>query len=372
MTSTHPVKTGIIGCGAISGAYLGMAKNFPIVQIQACADIDPARAKSKAKEFQIQKACTVDQLLNDPEIELVLNLTIPKAHFPVSRDILSAGKHVYSEKPLAITREEGQQLLNLARQKNLKIGCAPDTFMGSGIQTARKLIEDGAIGRPVAFTAFMMGRGHESWHPSPEFYYEPGGGPMLDMGPYYLTALLQLLGPVKKLTGSATIAIPERTITSQPKSGQKINVQTPDHICGTIDFENNCTGVIIQSFATMFPQYDAAQPITIYGETGTLKVPDPNQFDGPVSIATATNPTFQQVPPKFPTGYGRSIGAADMAQAIRTNNPFRATGDQAFYVLDLMTGFLDSAQSGQDYTPTTSYEKPAPMRAHLAFGELGG
>ena len=366
----HPVKTGIIGCGAISGAYLSMAKTFPIVQITTCADIDLSRAKSKAKEFQIPRACTVNELLNDPEIELVLNLTIPKSHAPVSEAILNANKHLYSEKPLGITREEGQQLITLARQKNLKIGCAPDTFMGAGIQTARKLIEDSAIGRPVAFTAFMMGRGHESWHPNPEFYYQEGGGPMLDMGPYYLTALLQLLGPVKKLTGSATIAIPERTITSQPRSGQKIKVQTPDHITGTIDFENGCTGVIIQSFATMHPQYDGNYPITIYGTEGTLKVPDPNQFDGPVSIATATNPQFQQVTPQFKTGYGRSIGAADMAQAIRTNRPFRANGDQAFYVLDLMTGFLDSAQSNQAYMPTTPYEKPALMCRDLPFGVL--
>jgi predicted dehydrogenase len=366
----QPVKTGIIGCGAISGAYLSMAKTFPIVQITTCADIDLTRAKSKAKEFQIPKATTVEALLNDPEIELILNLTIPKAHAHVSLAALNAGKHIYSEKPLAITREEGQQLITLAQQKNRKLGCAPDTFMGAGIQTARKLIEDNAIGRPVAFTAFMMCRGHESWHPNPEFYYQQGGGPMLDMGPYYLTALLQLLGPVKKLTGSATIAIPERTITSQPKQGQKIKVETPDHITGTIDFENNCTGTIIQTFATLFPQYDANQPITIYGTNGTIKVPDPNQFDGPVSIATAKNPTFKEVPPTFKTGYGRSIGAADMAQAIRTNQPFRANGDQAFYVLDLMTGFLDSAKSGQAHTPTTEYEKPTPMRSDLPFGTL--
>lgn len=366
----QPVKTGVIGCGAISGAYLDMAKHFNIVQITTCADLDLDRAKTKAKEFKIPRATTVDDLLNDPNIELVLNLTIPNAHAPVSQAALNADKHVYSEKPLAITREEGQQLIDLAKQKNLKLGCAPDTFMGAGIQTARKLIEDNAIGRPVAFTAFMMGRGHESWHPNPEFYYQTGGGPMLDMGPYYLTALLQLLGPVKRLTGSATIAIPERTITSQPKSGQKIKVETPDHINGTIDFENGCTGTIIQSFATLHPQYDPNHPITIYGTEGTLKVPDPNTFDGQVSIATAQSPTFHEVKSQFKTGYGRSIGCADMAQAIRTGRPFRANGDQAFYVLDLMTGFLDSAKSGQAHTPTATYEKPAPMRADLCFGIL--
>jgi len=364
------VKVGVIGCGAISGAYLGMAKGFKIVEITACADIEIDRAKSKAKEFGISRACSVDELLNDPSIELVLNLTVPKVHVPVSLAALGAGKHVYAEKPFGIDREEGRKVIELAKQKGLKVGCAPDTFMGAGIQTARKLIEEGAIGRPVAFTAFMMGRGHESWHPSPEFYYQSGGGPMFDMGPYYLTALLQLLGPIRRLTGSATIAIPERTITSQPKHGQRITVETPDHICGTMDFESGCSGVIIQTFATWHPQYDGNQPITIYGTEGTLKVPDPNTFDGPVSIAGAGDKAFREVPARFKTGYGRSIGAADMAYAIRSNRAFRANGDQAFLVLDLMAGFLDSARTGQAHMPTISYEKPAPMRADLPFGIL--
>jgi predicted dehydrogenase len=364
------VRIGVIGCGAISGAYLGMAKNFPIVEIAACADIDIDRARTKAKEFGVAKACSADDLLADPSLELVLNLTVPKAHVPVSLAALEAGKHAYAEKPLGIDREEGRRVIELAKSRRLQVGCAPDTFMGAGIQTARKLIDDGAIGRPVAFTAFMMGRGHESWHPSPEFYYESGGGPMFDMGPYYLTALLQMLGPVKRLTGAATIAIPQRTITSKPKSGQKIRVQTPDHICGTMEFENGCTGVIIQTFATHHSQYDQKQPITIYGTDGTLKVPDPNTFDGPVSLATAADKEFHIVPPLFPTGYGRGIGLADMAYAIRSGRPFRASGDQAFLVLDLMAGFLDSARTGQAHTPTIGYDKPDPMRADLPFGVL--
>jgi predicted dehydrogenase len=300
----------------------------------------------------------------------VLNLTVPKAHVPVALAALEAGKHVYSEKPLGIDREEGRRAIDLAKAKGLRVGCAPDTFMGAGIQTARRLIEDGAIGRPVAFTAFMMGRGHESWHPSPEFYYEVGGGPMFDMGPYYLTALLQLLGPVKRLTGSATIAIPQRTITSQPKYGKAIAVETPDHICGTMEFANGCSGVIVESFATRFPQYDGNQPITIYGTDGTLKVPDPNTFDGPVGLAREGDKEFRVVPPMFKTGYGRSIGAADMAYALRSGRAFRANGDQAFLVLDLMAGFLDSARTGQAHTPTIGYEKPAAMRAGLPFGTL--
>jgi predicted dehydrogenase len=364
------VRMGIIGCGAIAGAYLGMAKSFPVVEVAACADLDLERARIKAREFGVPRACSVDELLKDSSIELVLNLTVPKAHVPVSLAALEAQKHVYAEKPLGIDREEGRRVIELARKRKLKVGCAPDTFMGAGIQTARKLVEEGAIGRLVAFTAFMMGRGHEHWHASPEFYYELGGGPMFDMGPYYLTALLQLLGPVKRLTGSATIAIPDRIITSEPKRGKKITVETPDHICGTMEFENGCAGVIIQTFATLHPQYDRNQPITIYGTEGTLKVPDPNTFDGPVSLARASDQEFHEVPPTFKTGYGRSIGAADMAYAIRSGRPFRANGDQAFLVLDLMAGFLDSARSGQAHTPTIGYDKPAPMRADLPFGVL--
>jgi len=364
------VRLGVIGCGAISGAYFGMAKNFPVVEVVACADLDVARAKAKAREFGVRRAYAVDELLADPSIELVVNLTVPKAHAPVALAALEAGKHTYCEKPLGIDRDEGRKVIELANRRGLKVGCAPDTFMGAGVQTARKLIDDGAIGRPVAFTAFMMGRGHESWHPSPAFYYEIGGGPMFDMGPYYLTALLQLLGPVKRLTGAATIAIPRRTITSEPLRGQTIDVQTPDHICGTMEFENGCTGVIVQSFASMHPQYDHKQPITIYGADGTLKVGDPNTFDGPVSLATAGQPEFREVPPAFKTGYGRGVGVADMAYAIRSGRAFRANGDQAFCVLDLMAGFLDSARTGQAFQPTARYERPAPMRADLPFGVL--
>jgi predicted dehydrogenase len=364
------VRIGVVGCGAISGAYLGMAKHFPIVEVVACADLDVARARAKAKEFGVPRAGSVDELLRDPDVELVLNLTVPRAHAPVSLAALDAGKHVYAEKPLGVAREEGLALIERARAKGLLVGCAPDTFMGAGVQTARKLIDDGAIGRPVAFTAFMMGRGHESWHPSPAFYYQAGGGPMFDMGPYYLTALLQMLGPVRRLTGAATIAIPQRTITSEPLRGTTIIVETPDHVCGTVEFENGCAGVIVQSFATMHPQYDGNQPITIYGTDGTLKVGDPNTFDGPVSLARAGDRAFAPVPPAFRTGYGRGVGAADMAHAIRSGRPFRANGGQAMAVLDLMAGFLDSARTGRAHAPAVTYERPAPMRADLPFGVL--
>jgi predicted dehydrogenase len=364
------VKLGVIGCGKISGAYFGMAKNFPVVEMAACADLNLDVARAAAKEHGVPKACTVDELLADKSIELIVNLTVPKVHVSVGIACLNAGKHTYAEKPLGINTAEGRQLLDAAKKTGLRVGCAPDTFMGSGIQTARKLVEEGAIGRPHAFTAFMMTPGHESWHPSPEFYYEVGGGPMFDMGPYYLTTLLNLFGPVKRISGMASIAIPERTITSEPKKGKKIKVETPDHVTGLIEFENGVVGTIIQTFAAVASEFNSRQPITVFGDKGTLRVPDPNGFDGPVSIAPWATKNFEDVPPAFVKGYGRSTGVADMAYAIRSGRPHRASAEQAFTVLELMQGFLDSSKSGKTVSPTVKYEKPAPMPAYLRFGTL--
>jgi predicted dehydrogenase len=364
------VKVGVIGCGAISGAYLGMAKNFPLVEIAACADLDPAKSRAAAEKFGIARVVTVKEMMKDDSIQIILNLTVPKAHVPVGLEAIRHGKHMYCEKPLGVNRGEGKKLIAAAAKKGLRIGCAPDTFMGAGVQTVRKLIEDGAIGKPVAFTAFMMCAGHESWHPSPEFYYELGGGPMFDMGPYYLTALLNILGPVKRLSSSATIAIPERTITSQPKFGKKVTVETPDHICGSMEFECGAAGVLVTSFATRFAPYDGTNPITIFGTEGTLKVPDPNGFDGPVFIRKNADPDWSEVAPLFVKGYGRSVGLADMAYAIRSGRELRAGGQQAMAVLDLMQGFLDSSAKGKAFMPTVSYKKPAAMPAQLPFGML--
>lgn len=364
----NPVKVGVIGCGNISSAYFSHAPVFSILDVVACADLDREKAQAQAEKFSIPQVLSVDELLAHPEIEIVLNLTIPQAHVPVGLQAIANGKHTYAEKPLGLDREDGRKLLDAARARGLRVGCAPDTFLGAGIQTARKMVDDGAIGRPVAFTAFMMGRGHESWHPSPEFYYAPGGGPMFDMGPYYLTALLNLLGPLTRLTGAASVAIPERTITSQPLQGKKITVTTPDHIAGTMEFAGGAVGTIITSFATHHAQYDGKFPITVYGTEGTLKVPDPNGFDGAVQINTGGG--FEDVPPAFPTGYGRMVGVADMAYAIRSGRAHRASAEQAYTVLDAMQGFLDSARTGQAYTLSAPYARPAAMPAGLPFGTL--
>jgi predicted dehydrogenase len=362
------IRVGVVGCGAISGRYLETSRSFPILEIAACADLNRAAAEKAAAEHGVPRVLSVDELLQDKSIDVVLNLTVPKAHAPICLAALQAGKHVYAEKPLAVTRADGQAILLAAKQRKLLVGCAPDTFLGSGLQTARKAIDDGMIGRPVAFLAFMMCPGHENWHPNPEFYYEAGGGPMLDMGPYYLTALLNCLGPVKRLSGLASVAIPERTITSKAKMGKKIKVQTPDHVTGSIEFEQGAVGTIVMSFATRFAPYDGNHPITIFGTEGTLLVPDPNRFTGPVKLRRKDDADFSELPPMFKHQYERSVGLADMAWAIRKGRAPRAGGEQAMAVLDLMLGFLDSSDRGKAYEPAVKYVRPAPLPIGTPFG----
>ncbi|MFN3650728.1 MAG: Gfo/Idh/MocA family protein [Armatimonadota bacterium] len=362
----RPVNVGVIGCGAISAQYFRMAAKLPILRMAACADLDEEKARVRAEEFGVPRVLSPEALLSAPDLEVVLNLTVPRAHAPVTLAALERGRHVFLEKPLAVTRAEGKAVLDAARRAGLRVGCAPDTFLGAGIQTARKAVDDGLIGRPVAFTAFMLCPGHESWHPSPEFYYEPGGGPMFDMGPYYLTALLNLLGPVRRYSGMATVAIPERTITSEPKRGKRITVETPDHVCATLEFQNGALGTLTTSFATANPTYEKGFPITLYGTEGTLKVPDPNTFDGAVQLRRVGEGEWRELPHASPAGFGRAVGLADMAHALRSGRPHRASAEQAFAVLDLMQGFLESSATGQALEPTAPYERPEPMSEDIA------
>jgi predicted dehydrogenase len=359
MSTTPKTKIGIIGCGNISGIYFKAGKTFNNIEVIAAADMLPERAHAKVLEFGVPKVFTVDELLADPDVEIVVNLTIPKAHASVSLAALEAGKHVYLEKPLAINRADGRKIIEIAESKSLRVGCAPDTFLGGGLQTCRKLIDDGWIGEPVAATAFMLCHGHESWHPDPAFYYHLGGGPMFDMGPYYLTALVSLIGPVKRLAGSARITFPERTVTSASKSGEKISVETPTHIAGVMDFENDAVGTIITSFDV----WSANVPrIEIYGTEGSLAVPDPNTFGGPVSIRRAGAKEWSEVP--LTHGFAensRGIGVADMAAAIHQGRPHRASGELAYHVLDIMAGFHDSSREGRHYTPESLPSRPEAL-----------
>ncbi len=351
------VKIGVVGCGNISNIYLESGKKFDVLDIVAVADLDLERARAKAEEHGIPQALSVAEMLADPEIEIVLNLTVPKAHYEVCKAALEAGKHTYVEKPLSLTRDQGRDLLRIAKEKNLRVGGAPDTFLGAALQTCRKLIDDGAIGRPVAATAFMLGRGVETWHPNPEFYYKPGGGPMLDMGPYYLTALISLLGPIRRVTGSAQMSFPERMITSQPLSGQSIIVETPTHIAGVLDFQSGAVGTIITSFDVWAHNLP---PIEIHGSEGSLSVPDPNHFGGVVKLYREEK--WEEVP--LTHGYdenSRGIGVADMAYAIQESRPQRASGELAFHVLDAMYGFLDSSESGRHYLMESAGVRPEAL-----------
>jgi predicted dehydrogenase len=365
--NSKPVKAGIIGCGNISGIYFENGAKLQILEIAACSDMILERAKTAAERYGIAKACSVEQLLADPEIEIVLNLTIPKAHYEVAMSALKAGKSVYNEKPLALTREQGKHLLSVAKQSGLRVGCAPDTFMGGAHQTCRKAIDDGLIGEVVAATAFMMCHGHEIWHPDPEFYYKVGGGPMFDMGPYYLTALINMIGPIRRVTGSARASFAERLITSQPKSGTVITVDTPTHIAGVMDFANGAIGTIITSFDT----WAANVPrIEIHGTKGSLSVPDPNGFGGGGRIFTPGN-DWKDLPIHHGfNGNSRAIGLADMAQAIRSGRLHRASGELAYHVLDAMHAFLDASNQGRHIELTSTCQRPAALPLGLSETEL--
>lgn len=363
------VKVGVIGCGNISGIYLqNLSRLFELTEVAACADLIPDRARRQAEEFQVPKACTVAELLADPEIRIVLNLTIPAAHAEISLAALAAGKNVYVEKPLAVSRADGAKVIGLAQQKGLLLGCAPDTFLGGGLQTCRKLIDDGWIGDPVAATAFMTCRGHESWHPDPEFYYQTGGGPLFDMGPYYLTALIALLGPVERVTGSARITFPQRRITSAPKFGSLIDVMVPTHVAGVLDFKNGPMATLITSFDIWSSQLPR---IEIYGSEGSLSVPDPNTFGGPVLLCRAGENEWREIP--LSHGYSensRGLGVADMAAALLGARQHRANGTMAYHVLDLMHGIHDAAREGEHYQVTSACERPAALPLGLARGKL--
>jgi predicted dehydrogenase len=355
------VRVGIIGCGIISSIYLEAPGKFDILEVVACSDIDMNRARAQAQKYNVPKACTVDELLADPDIDVVLNLTIPGAHAEIAQAALRAGKSTYSEKPLAINRAQGKAILDLAREKGLRVGCAPDTFLGGGIQTCIKLINDGAIGTPIGATAFMMGRGPESWHADPEFYYHIGGGPMFDMGPYYLTALIAMMGPIRRVTGLTRITFPERLITSKPKYGTKIAVETPTHIAGLLDFASGAIGTIVTSFDVWAHQMP---PIEIYGTEGTLSVPDPNTFGGSVSIRKAQDKVWSTVPLTHAWDTNsRGIGLADMAHAMRTGRLHRANGDMAYHVLDIMEAIHESSRDGQHITLMSTCEKPKALNA---------
>jgi len=305
-------------------------------------------------------------LLADREIQIVVNLTVPKAHTEISLAAIGAGKHVYSEKPLAVTREEGRKVLAAAEEKGVLVGCAPDTFLGGGHQTCRKLIDDGWIGEPVAAVAFVTDHGPESWHPNPDFFYQMGGGPMFDNGPYCLTALINLLGPVRRVTGSARISFPERVATSELHRGRRIPVEVPTHVAGVVDFVGGPVGTIIASFdiwAANLPY------IEVYGSEGSLSMRAPG-FRGPVLIRRAGADEWSEVPLTHSAEVDRGIGVADMAYAVAYSRPHRASGELAYHVLDIMQAFGEASRSGRHVEIESRCSRPEPLPLGLRAGTL--
>ncbi|MDR2479082.1 MAG: Gfo/Idh/MocA family oxidoreductase [Treponema sp.] len=353
------LRIGVAGIGNISGIYLknlsGMFSRR--VQLAAVTDIIEDRAAAAAKDYGVRHIKTIDDMARDDGIDVILNITQPRFHHAVAMKAVTGGKHIYNEKPLCTTQAEAADLLRTAAANGTRVGGAPDTFLGAGIQTCRKLIDDGWIGRPIAASAFMLCHGHESWHPAPAFYYQRGGGPMFDMGPYYLTALVNLLGPVKRVSGSAQKSFETRTITSEPLNGTVIDVEVPTHIAGVLDFASGAVGTIITSFDV----WSSSMPkIEIYGSEGSLQVPDPNTFGGPVYLRRHNDSVWREMPLTGSFGENsRGLGITDMCEGIAENRPHRASGELCRHVLDIMHGIHDASASGKYCLLESACEKPA-------------
>jgi predicted dehydrogenase len=353
------VRVGLVGCGFISDRYLRNASLFPEFEIVACADMVPERAAERAAEYGVPAVRTVAELLADPAIEVVLNLTTPDAHASIAQAALEAGKGVYNEKPLAIALADGKRLVETAQARGLRVGAAPDTFLGGGLQTCRQLIDEGAIGEPVAATAFMLIPGHERWHPQPDFYYQAGGGPLFDMGPYYLTALISLLGPVRRVTGSTRMSFPERTIRSGPRAGERIKVEVPTHLAAVLDFANGPIATLVTSFDVWASQ---APKLEIYGSEGSLGLPDPNTFGGLVRLREAGNVLWGDVPVTRPYIKNcRGLGLADMAAGLRSGAAHRASGEMAYHVLEVMHAVETASREGRHIEIASTCDRPEPL-----------
>ena len=361
---------GVIGCGNISMTYLRNAALFAGVELRACADISADAAALRAREYGI-RALSVDQLLADPEVDLVLNLTVPAVHFDVTMSALSADKHVFTEKPLATSAADGRILVAEAKRRGLRLGSAPDTFLGAAGRRARRLMDEGAIGRPVSGTAFMMGRGMEHWHPNPQFYYQPGGGPVFDMGPYYLTMMVNLLGPVVRVMAMATKGQEERLITADgPFKNTRFKVGTPTNILSLLEFQSGAT----VNFGASWDVFrHSNHPIELHGTEGSLRLPDPDTFGGTVSLSEhgadwrdfesdgelygAKNWPFDS-PDR--ANY-RMLGVADLARGLQEGRPSRASGELALHVLEIMEAILLSGESRQSVRIDTQFTPPSRL-----------
>lgn len=377
------IGIGIVGCGTISDVYLtNITQHYKNLKVVACADMFLEKAEQTKEKYHLPKACTVEELLADEEVKIVVNLTIPMAHYEINKKALLAGKHVYCEKPLALDLKQANEIAELAAQKELMAVSAPDTFLGAGAQTCRKLIDDGVIGTPISFTANMTCPGHELWHPAPAFYYKQGGGPMLDMGPYYITTLVSLLGPIKKISCFAVKGRPVRTVNGQPQQ-----TEVPTHYSGIMEFVNGAVGTVTMSFDV----WDSSLPLLeIFGTDGSISVPDPNMFCGEITafhgkkltniveqvsdphpaklmtMVTRKQECKEVVVPLFPADPDprcnmRGLGVSDMAQALIDGRCSRLNVQMSRHVVEALTAFEIASETGNVYEMTTTCERPQPM-----------
>jgi predicted dehydrogenase len=375
----QPLNVGILGCGHVSDQYLVGCSRFDVLRIVACADLELERAQRKAAEQDVPRACSPESLFADPEVDLVVNLTPPLAHANASLAAMQAGKHVWSEKPLAPSLEEAAQLLAAADEAGVRLGCAPDTFLGGALQTSIKLVDDGWVGDPVSAVALVSEHGYEHFHASVDFFYGPGGGPALDLGPYYVTALVALLGPVARVTGLARATFPERIVPAGPRRGERIPVQVPTHVTGALEFESGALVTVLLSWdiwSTNLPYLE------VYGTQGSLSVPNPDEFDGLPLLRRAGKEELEQPPPPpgsppwrgiplaFDGDVGRGIGVADMASAIRTERPHRASAELAFHVLEVVCGLQGLASEPGGVEIESRCPRPAPLPMGLRRGIL--
>ncbi|HVY19940.1 MAG TPA: Gfo/Idh/MocA family oxidoreductase [Bauldia sp.] len=368
---------GIIGCGNISEAYLRLAPLFNNVEIVAVADIAPAAAEARAKQFNV-RALKVDELLKADDIEVVVNLTIPDVHYDVTRSILSAGKHAYTEKPLALNYKDASKLVKEADKRGLKIGSAPDTFLGAGMQTVRQLIDKGAIGKVVGGSAYVLSHGMEAWHPNPGFFFRPGAGPIFDIGVYYITALVSLLGPVASVTAMASMGSPTRLVTAEgPMKNKKIKVTTPTNINAILEFANGAHITLGASWDVW--KHGHSNPIELYGSAGSMMVPDPNFFSGPISYSEGAGEYVTVDPSGNPFGAAnwpaagpftranyRMLGVSDLVDAARSKREPRCSGRIAAHVVEVMEGILSAAGKRSFVAIKSTIERPAPVTAAFA------
>ncbi|MET8005670.1 Gfo/Idh/MocA family protein [Nonomuraea glycinis] len=355
--TAEPVGVAVIGCGVISGQYLRNLAGFPAVRVVACADLDPARAEAAAAAHEVPYAGPPADVLRLPEVELVLNLTVPAAHAEVARAAVAAGKHVYNEKPLTSDPGSARDLLAAAGRAGVRVGGAPDTFLGEGLQTMLRLLDAGEAGRPLSAIAIMQGPGPQRWHHDPEFFFRTGAGPLFDMGPYYLTALVAALGPVARVVALSSRATDHRVIAAGPRAGTRFPVEVPTHVSALLEFRSGAVATTVFSFDSPLGRQDFLE---VTGTEATVAGPNPNGFRGPLRLRRAGETDWTEAPVPEPVS-GRGVGVAEMAVALRRGRPHRASGELALHVLDVMTAIGLSAGRDAFVAVESTCSRPDPL-----------